>query len=88
MREITQYRFFGKVVYHPVLKALAVGVTIILLGVCLLLSPVLVPAHFLLRRSGRNGFYFNGKISVDKESFQQYYELIPPGSFFHGRGIN
>ena len=64
-----EYKMFGKVVNHPVLKVITVFYTTFFV---LTLSPLLIPTHFLLRKSGRNGFYFHKSIVIGKESFAHY----------------
>ncbi len=58
-----------QVVHHPALKILALFVTANLLIGAMLLSPILVPLHYFLRVKGRNGFFFDRHICIDKESF-------------------
>lgn len=80
-----EYKLFDKVVNHPVLKVASVFFTIIFSLLTLILSPLLVPTHLLLRRIGRNGFYFNSRIVIGKESFARH-EPWPQGSVI-GMGL-
>lgn len=41
------------------------------LGFVVVSMPVLIPGHLILRAMGRNGFYYDNKITVDKKSFQR-----------------
>ena len=74
-----QNRLFGQVVEKPELKVLAVAITLVLVVVCLAMSPVLIPTHFLMRkRYGLNGFYFNNHLWIGIDSFKPY---TPPSPF-------
>jgi len=66
MGEVENVTFFGKEVKHPALQALVVGGVLLHL---ITFSPLYIPVHFLLRKVGRNGFYFNNRIIIEKESF-------------------
>jgi len=58
----------GKEIHNPALKWLAVILMVIALQ---LMLPVLIPSHFVLRASGRNGFFHAGGIRVDPSSFER-----------------
>ena len=64
-----EWKLFGKVVHNPALIALSVVMTTLLGLITLALSPVLFLGHLLLRKLGRNGFYFNNHIWIGKDSF-------------------
>jgi len=64
-----EWKLFGKVVHGPILIAFSFVMTVVLTFGAIVLSPALVPLHFLLRRFGRNGFYFNKHIEIGKDSF-------------------
>ena len=70
------YWFFGKEVRHPALKAAAILVAVVLFGAALVLSPILVPLHFVLWRLGRNGFYNAGRITIDASSLRKRRESV------------
>ena len=78
------FKLFGKEVHNPILVVMLVLVTIILGFVALLFSPVLVPMHFILRRKGLNGFYFDNCIVIERESFKEY---LPHPTSFLGFGL-
>ena len=64
-----EWKLFGKVVHNPALFAVSVAMTSLLGLITLALSPVLFLGHLLLRKLGRNGFYFNNHIWIGKDSF-------------------
>lgn len=66
-----EWKLFGGGVRHPVLKVITVIIMIILMPEALVLSPVLVPLHFILRKKGLNGFYFDRRIKVGRKSFHR-----------------
>jgi hypothetical protein len=70
-----EYTIFGKPVYHPTLKVLAVFLAILFLILMLPLAPVLIPLHFLLRKMGRNGFFFDNKLWFGTKSFARRVEF-------------
>lgn len=80
-----EWKLFGKVVHHPVLKVVSIVSTIVLGIVVLVLSPVFIPAHFIIRLCGLNGFYFNNHIWIGKDSFNRY-EPLPSGPIL-GQGF-
>lgn len=65
---MAEYKVFYKKVNHPIPKVFAVFMLFTLL---IILSPILIPGHFILRAVGRNGFYFNNKIQVEKIAFKK-----------------
>jgi hypothetical protein len=79
-----EWKLFGKVVHHPVLVTLSVISTIVLGIIALVLSPVLVPVHYLLRKLGKNGFYFNKHVWIGKDSFTRYEPFNEP---IFGQGL-
>lgn len=66
---MVEWKLFGKVVHNPILVTISVVVTIVLGLVAVVSSPALIPIHLLLRKIGRNGFYFNKHIWIGKDSF-------------------
>lgn len=68
----TSYEIFGKEVYHPALKVLAVVLTVLF---WLILLPLMVPFHFILRAMGRYGCFYKSygrwNIKLCKESFER-----------------
>ena len=62
------YILFGKKVNNPFLKLLAVALPLTLIAISL---PVLVPAHYILRKLNRNGFWFRHRVQIGKESFKK-----------------
>lgn len=60
---------FGKPVYTRATIALAVTISAAMFICAVILSPILIPLHFILRRQGRNGFYFCRRIVIGPESF-------------------
>ena len=63
------FTMFGKEVHHPALKVVVAVVVIGVLAIALIMSPLLVPTHFLLRKYGRNGFYFDKRLVFNTGSF-------------------
>lgn len=65
------YQLFGKIIENPSiwLKCLISFGSIFLL---LILLPIWLPAHFILRLFGRNGFIIGNKIFLGSESFKKY----------------
>lgn len=56
-----------------VMKMLTTAAHCVVAIVLLALSPVLIPSHFLLKKSGRRGFYSEKEkaIVIEKESFEK-----------------
>ena len=69
------FTIFGRRVRHPAMKALTIVFTALFLLILLSLSPVILPLHFFLRRRGRNGFWFDQRLVVGRESFQRRREF-------------
>ena len=76
------FKCFGKVVTNPFLKVFIVVYLIMFVLIALVLSPILIPTHLILRRNGKNGFFYNGILGIGKESFKKYQPEIEcyPGS--------
>lgn len=68
---MVEYKLFGKIVHNPILKVLAVLTTVINGLLLLPFTPVLVLTHFVLKKLGRNGFYFDNRIWIGKKSFEK-----------------
>ena len=66
---MVKWKLFGKVIHNPVLVSISIVVTVVFGLGAIVLSPVLVPLHFALRKFGYNGFYFNRHIWIGKDSF-------------------
>ena len=75
---MVEYKFFGKIVHNPILKVLAVSIAVINGLLLLPFTPVLVPVHFLLKKLGRNGFYFDNHLWVGKKSFEKRFDSSRP----------
>lgn len=80
------YTLFGKEVHHPVLKIFVavlgmVGAIIGIIGIIVLsviiiaTLPVSIPCHFVLRATGRYGFFYRKDgvwcVKFTKESFER-----------------
>lgn len=63
--------FSGKKIHNPVLKLLSLFYISLWLTLALVMTPILIPSHYLLRRLGRNGFYFNNKVIIGRTSFEK-----------------
>jgi len=73
-----EFKLFGKTVHNPILIVLAVLITVINGLLLLPLAPILVPTHFLLKKLGCNGFYFDNHLWIGKKSFEKRFDLSKP----------
>lgn len=65
------YKFFCKPVYHPALKLLTIVWLVFFSAAAFFLLPILIPLHFYLRKSGRNGFLFDQRLCLGVDSFRK-----------------
>lgn len=73
-----EHRMFGRVVHSPTIKVFAVFTFVTFWLICLALTPILVPMHFILRKCGRNGFYFDHQLVIGKRSLEYSYWPYSP----------
>lgn len=65
----TQWTLLGYKVNHPVLVCMAQVGTVIGLMFVVIMSPILIPIHHILKAFGRRGFWYNKNLTIGISSF-------------------